>query len=255
MLQDEEDLLVEADARDLAREAEDEPAEDWLRSLPFQQPNFGMSPEETDALLDSAKALDPEHEIRERLVKVQWQNRGLIVYSVICTVTFLYLLLSVFFSNDSYALSPKKGDATKALHAAAAPETPGPHPGHSSRSARQSTRRRRVRRSQPLWPWPRPAPTRPRKRRRSRSPLAAIGTGQAPAAPQVEFVGSITSDKYHYRSCKWAKYIIPRKELVFHSVAEARQEGYIPCPTCRPPRRDEVRTTRPGPINDLVGKR
>ena len=73
--------------------------------------------------------------------------------------------------------------------------------------------------------------------------LAAIGTDRAPEAPQVEFVGSITSNKYHYRSCKWAKYIIPRKELVFHSVAEARQEGYLPCPTCRPPRRDEVRTS------------
>jgi hypothetical protein len=108
-----EDLLVEADARDLAGEPEDEPREDWLRSLPFQQVNFGMNPGETDALLDGAKALDPEEEIRERLTKVQWQNRGLIVYSVICTVMFLYLLFSVFFSNDSYTLSPNKGDAKK----------------------------------------------------------------------------------------------------------------------------------------------
>ncbi len=73
--------------------------------------------------------------------------------------------------------------------------------------------------------------------------LAAIGTDQAPEAPQVEYVGSITSDKYHYRSCKWAKYIIPRKEVVFHSVAEAQKEGYISCPTCRPPLSDEIRTT------------
>ena len=165
------------------REAEDEPAEDWLRSLPFQQTNFGMSPGETDALLNSAQALDPEHEIRERLTKVQWQNRGLIVYSVICTVTFLYLLLSVFFSNDSYALSQKKGDAAKAVPAAAAPETPGPHPGYSSRCCPSATRRRRPRRSQPLWPWPRPAPTTPRKRRRSRHrsrPSAPAGPGGPP---------------------------------------------------------------------------
>ena len=74
LLQTEEDLLVESDANNLAREAEEEPGEDWLRSLPFQQANFGMSPGETDALLDGAKALDPEHEIRERLVKVQWQT-------------------------------------------------------------------------------------------------------------------------------------------------------------------------------------
>ena len=228
-------------AGDLAREAEDEPAEDWLRSLPFQQANFGMSPEETDALLNSAKALDPEHEIRERLTKVQWQNRGLIVYSVICTVTFLYLLLSVFFSNDSYALSQKKGDATKAVPAAA-PETPGPHPGYSSRSAGQRPGAGGCEGASHSGHGPGRPPRRPGK---GGGPDLARGHRHRPApeAPQVEFVGSITSNKYHYRSCKWAKYIIPRKELVFHSVAEARKEGYIPCPSCRPPRHDEVRTT------------
>ena len=242
LLQDEEDLLVEADVRDLAGEPEDEPADDWLRSLPFQQTNFGMSPGETDALLNSAQALDPEHEIRERLTKVQWQNRGLIVYSVICTVTFLYLLLSVFFSNDSFALSQKKGDAAKALPAAAAPKTPGPTPAVAaalpvSEPAPEAAPEPAIVAMAPAGPRAIQAKT------ADPTTLAAIGTGPAPVVPQIEYIGSITSNKYHYRSCQWAKHIIPRKELVFHSVAEARQEGYIPCPTCRPPCHDEVRTT------------
>jgi hypothetical protein len=237
-----EDLLVEADANNLAREAEEEPGEDWLRSLPFQQVNFGMNPGETDALLDGAKALDPEEEIRERLVKVQWQNRGLIVYSVICTVMFLYLLFSVFFSNDSYALSPNKGYAQKAVHAAAFPETPGSTPAMAAALPVVDPTPEAAKEPAKVAMAP-AGPHDTREKAVDQTTLAAIGTDQTPVVPQVEFVGSITSDKYHYRSCKWAKYIIPKKELVFHSVAEARKEGYIPCPTCRPPLRDEVRTS------------
>jgi methylphosphotriester-DNA--protein-cysteine methyltransferase len=52
-------------------------------------------------------------------------------------------------------------------------------------------------------------------------------------------VGSRNSNKYHYRTCKRAKYIRPKSERVFHSVAEAQKAGYISCPTCRPPLTDE----------------
>ncbi len=155
---------------------------------------------------------------------------------------FLYLLFSVFFSNDSYALSPNKGDAKKAGPAAAALETPAPIPAVAaavpvSEPAPEAAKEPAIVAMAPAGPRATPEKT------ADQTALAAVGTDQTPVVPQVEYVGSITSDKYHYRSCQWAKYIIPRKEVVFHSVAEARQEGYIPCPTCRPPRQDEVRTT------------
>ncbi len=242
LLRAEEDLLIESDARDLAREAEEESGEDWSRSLPLQPANFGMSSGETDALLNSAKALDPEHEIRERLVKMQWQNRGLIVYSVICTVMFLYLLCSVFFSNDSYALNPNKGDAKTAVHAAAAPLTPGPTPAQATALTDREPTPEAARDPARVAALPAGQRDTQEKSAAQTSP-AAVGTDQAPEATQVEYVGSITSNKYHYRSCKWAKFIIPRKEIVFHSVAEARKAGYIPCPTCRPPLSYEVRTS------------
>ncbi|MBN1363889.1 MAG: hypothetical protein JW976_03700 [Syntrophaceae bacterium] len=50
-----------------------------------------------------------------------------------------------------------------------------------------------------------------------------------------EFVGSKTSNKYHYPTCKWVKQIKPHKIIKFRSPEEAVKAGYIPCPTCRPP--------------------
>jgi len=58
----------------------------------------------------------------------------------------------------------------------------------------------------------------------------------AKAAAPVTYVGSLTSNKYHYPDCKWAAQIKPHKLRTFSSVAEARAKGYIPCPGCRPPR-------------------
>ena len=59
-----------------------------------------------------------------------------------------------------------------------------------------------------------------------------------PAAASIKYVGSITSNKYHYPDCKWAKRISPQKLLGFRSVQEAKDKGYIPCPTCNPPMKD-----------------
>ena len=71
-------------------------------------------------------------------------------------------------------------------------------------------------------------------------------TDQQVSAPAVEaeapgkYVGSITSNKYHYPDCKWAKTIPLRKVLTFKSVREAKEKGYIPCPVCKPPASDET---------------
>lgn len=50
-----------------------------------------------------------------------------------------------------------------------------------------------------------------------------------------EFVGSKTSNKYHYPTCKWAKEILPDKLMKFDSPETAHQARYIPCPICKPP--------------------
>jgi hypothetical protein len=65
----------------------------------------------------------------------------------------------------------------------------------------------------------------------------------AVAAPQesvtlIKYIGSKTSNKYHYPECKWGKQIVPEKRLGFHSVKEAQDNGYVQCRACRPPLRD-----------------
>lgn len=55
------------------------------------------------------------------------------------------------------------------------------------------------------------------------------------ANAQQEFVGSKTSNKYHYPTCKWVKEIKPHKVVKFDSPEKAAKAGYIACPTCRPP--------------------
>jgi hypothetical protein len=65
-------------------------------------------------------------------------------------------------------------------------------------------------------------------------PVASTAPPKTPA-PEVVYVGSITSNKYHYPTCKWAKTILPSKLIKFHSVEEAHKRHYIPCPVCKPP--------------------
>jgi methylphosphotriester-DNA--protein-cysteine methyltransferase len=67
----------------------------------------------------------------------------------------------------------------------------------------------------------------------------------APAAPKpaqatapVKYVGFISSNKYHYPTCKWAADIKHYRHRTFSSVKEARAQGYVPCPTCNPPGHD-----------------
>jgi len=51
----------------------------------------------------------------------------------------------------------------------------------------------------------------------------------------TQFVGSKSSDKYHYCNCTWAKKIKPENLICFQSKEEAQGEGYVPCGTCKPP--------------------
>jgi hypothetical protein len=67
-------------------------------------------------------------------------------------------------------------------------------------------------------------------------PSASQESGQAPAtAAEVVYVGSKTSNKYHYPTCKWARKIRPERLIIFKSVKEAQERHYIPCPVCKPP--------------------
>jgi hypothetical protein len=72
----------------------------------------------------------------------------------------------------------------------------------------------------------------------SPAPPVEVASPVAPpeAESEVEFVGSKTSNKYHYPTCKWVKWIHPSKLIKFKSPAEAEEHRYTPCPLCKPPR-------------------
>jgi hypothetical protein len=65
-------------------------------------------------------------------------------------------------------------------------------------------------------------------------PVEAV-TPKRDAEAEVEVVGSKTSNKYHYPTCKWVRQISPGKLITFKSASEAQERNYIPCPVCKPP--------------------
>jgi hypothetical protein len=66
-------------------------------------------------------------------------------------------------------------------------------------------------------------------------PTGSIAATDRDAAGAAVYVGSKTSNKYHYPTCKWAQQIRPGRLIIFHSVKEAQARHYIPCPVCKPP--------------------
>jgi len=57
-------------------------------------------------------------------------------------------------------------------------------------------------------------------------------------AVDYKYVGSKSSDKYHFPDCKWAKKISPKNLVTFKTAQEAEKAGYVPCKVCKPPTKD-----------------
>ncbi len=65
---------------------------------------------------------------------------------------------------------------------------------------------------------------------------AGSESGLPIAAPVAgNYVGVKTSHEYHRPDCEAAKTAAPQELLTFKSVAEAKRQGYKPCPVCQPP--------------------
>lgn len=77
-------------------------------------------------------------------------------------------------------------------------------------------------------------------------------------AARAEYYGSKTSNKYHYKTCRWFPEIIPSKLLVFQTPEEAARSGYVPCLMCLPPKpklsAKEVPSGKPSRPTELAKK-
>jgi micrococcal nuclease len=49
------------------------------------------------------------------------------------------------------------------------------------------------------------------------------------------FIGSISSNRYHYTWCQWAERINEESAIWFSSSQDAKAQGYLPCGICDPP--------------------
>ncbi|MCO5384650.1 Ada metal-binding domain-containing protein [Desulfosporosinus sp.] len=69
--------------------------------------------------------------------------------------------------------------------------------------------------------------------------LAGCGAREATTSPALAkthtYLGSSSSDKYHYPSCTAAKKIKEANQVWFSNVSEAKSAGYVPCKVCKPP--------------------
>ena len=57
-------------------------------------------------------------------------------------------------------------------------------------------------------------------------------------AADYKYVGSKTSNKYHYPNCQLAKRISAKNLVTFQSAKEALAARYVPCKMCNPPTKD-----------------
>jgi tetrahydromethanopterin S-methyltransferase subunit G len=201
-------------------------AADSKNSLPFR---VAVSAREADSIFQKVDHINRGAEVMERVEKLERQHRKIVILGSM-SITLVLLMIGVFtflmfradllnqgvFQTTSQRLTP----AQPASGETAVKETV-PQPPKTVAEV----------------PDPKPA-----------APTAPVSDPQPAAAPTVpnpaettspgKYVGSLTSNKYHYPGCKWAAQIRPQNLLNFSTTEEARKRGYTPCPTCRAPHSD-----------------
>lgn len=57
-------------------------------------------------------------------------------------------------------------------------------------------------------------------------------------AQRQTYVGTVLSREYHYPWCPWAKQAPEDGKMMFGTVKEAEEAGYMACDLCNPPIKD-----------------
>jgi len=194
--------------------------------LPFR---VAVSAREADSIFQQVGKINRDVEVMGRVEKLERQNRKIVILgSMFMTLVILVLGVSTslmfqanllnqgIFRNAWQRVNPSQPSSGEAAAKVTVPQSPKPIAEvHDPKPAELT--------AQASDPQPVAAPAIPKP---------------AETASPGKYVGSITSNKYHYPGCKWAAQIMPHKLLHFSTTEEARKRGYIPCPTCRPPHSD-----------------
>lgn len=179
---------------------------------------FAMIATKAEAANRELEKLGRDAEIIERLEKLEKQiRRSALIGFLLIGLTTVILLVFALHLGQVYL-----GDKISLLPGAQGISPPKPQnqagsPGSAPKTSVASTD------SQKSIP---------------RQPEAASSPPSPGADAAPQFMGSKTSNKYHYPDCRWVKRILPQKLITFPSVKEAREKGYLPCPGCKPPLAD-----------------
>jgi hypothetical protein len=191
--------------------------------LPFKPQ---VSAREVDSIFQKVDKINRDAEVMVRVEKLEKQNRKIVILgAMFMTLVLLLAGASAFLMVQARFLN--QGGVIEARQAVEAPGSPrgeGVAKAHDPQGPQSPAGRQTT----PVTKAPDPKPV-----------AAPVDPTPAKAAPAFKYVGSKTSNKYHYPGCKWAAEIKPQNLIHFSSTAEAHKRGYIPCPTCHPPESDQ----------------
>jgi hypothetical protein len=188
-----------------------------------------ISAREMDSIFQNVQKINHDAEILARVGKIERQHRKITIIgsmfmtlAVVMLGAFGYLLMQGNLLNkESSRRAEKKVDLPK------------------SPSGETTAKVNDPQLPAPIIAAHGPGAPEPVRKVSDPQPVAALTDLKAvEAVPPVKYVGYMASNRYHYPSCKWAAGISRYKHWTFSSVKEAREKGYIPCPTCHPPGSD-----------------
>jgi hypothetical protein len=187
-----------------------------------------ISVNEVDSIFQKVGKINHDAEILESVERLERQTRKIVILgSMLMTVSLLAL------SAFGYLIVQGNSLNKEALHVGQKVDPPHSSSGEAAAKGTAPTPH------EPVAEVLDPKPARPIAKESDLQPAATPAVPKpAEVASPIKYVGYMASNKYHYPGCKWAAGISHYKHQTFSSVKEARAKGYIPCPTCHPPKSD-----------------
>jgi len=198
--------------------------------LPFRA---SVSAKEVESIFQKVDKINRDAEVMGRVEKLERQNRKIVILgSMFMTLVLVLVGASTFLMVQANLLN--KGVFLQAWQRV---DSPTSSSGEGTAKVNDPQPPKSVAGGQA------PLAAEPITEANDPKPVAAPSDPKpAEATAPFTYVGSKTSHKYHYPGCKWAAEIKAQNLMHFSSTAEARKQGYIPCPTCHPPFSDQGNT-------------
>jgi hypothetical protein len=194
--------------------------------LPFR---VGVSAREADSIFQKVDKINRDAEVMWRVEKLERQNRKMIILgSMSITLVILMLGVSIFLMFQANLSNQAPFQTTSQTITPLQPS-----------SGETAVKVPVLQSPKPIAEVPDPKPAEPTAQVNDPQPVATSTVSKpATTTSPGKYVGFTASNKYHYPGCKWAAGIERYSHRTFSSDREAQEKGYIPCPTCKPPKSD-----------------